>query len=142
MIDIDWKPSDRKLRQFAVASLFGFPLIGFLLTKLLPALGAQVPENTIMVAAIVGAVICILGLIVPKAALPVYVALVALALPIGLALSFILIPLIYYGVFTPVALGLKALGKDPMERSLAPNEGSYWITRKPVRSSSQYYKQY
>lgn len=142
MIDIDWKPNDRKLRQFAAASIIGFPLIGFLLTRILPVFGAQAPANTIMIAAIIGAAVCLIGLIFPKAAFPVYVALVALALPIGLILSFILIPLIYYGVFTPVALGLKLCGKDPMNRDLAPVDGSYWIKRKPTPASSQYFKQY
>ncbi|MFT4640812.1 MAG: hypothetical protein ACI8T1_004145 [Verrucomicrobiales bacterium] len=142
MIDIDWKPNDRKLRQFAVASLFGFPLIGYLLTRLLPVFGVAAPTITIMIAAIVGAVVCVLGLIFPKGALPVYIALVALAFPIGLALSFVLLPLIYYGVFTPIALGLKAFGKDPMERSLTAEGRTYWIARKQPSSSAQYYKQY
>ena len=142
MIDIDWKPNDRKLRQFAVASLVGFPLIGFMITRVFSVFGGQAPANTILVGAIIGAMICVIGLAFPRAAFPIYVALVALALPIGLVLSFILIPLIYYGVFAPVALGLKLCGKDPMRRDLTPTDGTYWQKRKPTPPPSQYFKQY
>jgi hypothetical protein len=144
MIDIDWKPCPRKLRQFAVASLFGFPLIGLLLEKILPLVGltaAAEAANLILVCGVIGAIVCLLGLALPRAILPVYILLVALAFPIGLTLSFLLIPLIYYGVFTPVGLGLRLLGKDPMDRTL--NQGdSYWIRRKPAPQAAQYYKQY
>ena len=138
MIDIDLKPSPRKLRQFGLASLVGFPLIGLLLTKLLPA--SALPDNFMAIAAAVGAAVCLLGLALPRSITPVYLLLVVLAFPIGLALSFILIPLIYYGVFTPIGLGLRALGKDPMERQLG--QDSYWIDRKPSPSAAHYYKQY
>ena len=146
-IDVDWKPASRKLRQFALASLLGFPLIGLLLEKLLPLTGIAAvtalaaSANFILVGAATGALVCLLGLILPKIILPVYVALVALVLPIGLALSFLLIPLIYYGVFTPIALGLKILGKDPLDRTLRRGH-SYWIKRKPAPAPAQYYKQY
>jgi len=141
MIDIDWKPTSRKLRQFAVASLVGFPLIALLLGKLLPLVSVPVPDNLIWIGAITGAVICILGLTIPKSIVPIYVALMALALPIGLTVSFLLIPLIYYGVFTPIALGLRALGKDPMNRALGRSD-TYWMKRKPTPAAASYYKQY
>ena len=147
MIDIDWKPSDAKLRQFAVASLVGFPLIGLLLSKLLPwfrlpafSTGAAATDF-LFVAALAGAAVFLLGVLIPRSIVPVYVILVALALPIGLALSFLLIPLIYYGVFTPIGLGLRLLGKDPMDRSMGRSD-SYWIKRKPAPAAAQYYKQY
>ncbi len=147
MIDIDWKPSNSKLRQFALASLVGFPLIGLLLGKVLPWLPLfaisswAASTNLVLLGAIAGAVICLLGLAIPRTIIPVYVALVALALPIGLALSFLLIPLIYYGVFTPIGLGLRLLGKDPMDRAMGQSD-SYWIKRKPTPAAAQYYKQY
>lgn len=144
MIDVDWKPNDRKLRQFALASLVGFPLIAFLLTKLLPSLSTLESAgglSLVVLGAILGAVVCVLGWVFPRAVWPIYVVLVTLALPIGLALSWILIPLIYYGVFTPVALGLKLLGKDPLDRSFGRGD-SYWIKRPSPPAAGQYYKQY
>ncbi len=141
MIAIDWKPNDRKLRQFAVASLVGFPLIGLLITKLLSLASISPAANLILVGVIVGAVVCVLGIIAPRVILPVYVALVALAMPIGLALSLILLPLIYYIFFTPIALGLKLLGKDPMNRKMGQGE-TYWIKRKPAPAAANYFKQY
>ena len=38
---------------------------------------------------------------------------------------------LFYLLITPVALVLKVLGKDPLNRRLDPNAGSYWIKRQP-----------
>ncbi len=147
MIDIDWKPNARKLRQFAVASLFGFPLIGLLLEKVLPLFGLTSltafveAHSLVLICGGLGAAVCLLGLLLPRAITPVYLVLVALTFPIGLILSAVLIPLIYYGLFTPIGLGLRLLGKDPMDRTL--NQGdSYWIERPPAPAPARYYKQY
>ncbi len=141
MIKIDWNPDPRKLRQFAVASLAGIPLIGYVLTRLLPA-GVLPPAPTVlMVAAVAGAAVCALGLIFPPAVRPVYVLLAALAYPIGLVLGFLLLPLVYFGVFLPVALILRLAGADPMQRKLKTG-GTYWIKRRPAPEAAAYFRQY
>lgn len=141
MIEIDWNPSERKLRQFAVASLFGFPLLGFMLNRLLP-LSQLAPPNSILIgAAGLGAAVCLVGLIFPRAIRPVYVALTAIAFPIGLVLGFLLLPLIYFGVLTPISLLLRALGKDPMNRTMGQG-ATYWIKRPPAPAAASYFRQY
>jgi len=141
MIQIDWRPGDRKLRQFAIASLIGFPLIGFVLTRLLPP-GVLAPSSTILLtAAALGAVVCLAGLIHPPVIRPVYVVMTAVALPIGLALGFVLMPLIYFGLFVPIGLALRVFGKDPMHRALG-RAGSYWIKRPPTPAPATYFRQY
>lgn len=140
MIDIDWKPSPRKLRQFAAASLVGFPLIGLLLTKLLPLAKVTPPDNLITIGAIIGVIVCVLGLLIPRAVTPVYLALVILFFPVGFVLGWVLLPAIYYLVFTPIGLGLRLLGKDPMERRWG--QDSYWSERKPMPAPATYYRQY
>ena len=141
MIDVDWNPGPQKLRQFAVASLLGFPMIGYLATRVLPAGVLPSAGVVSLVAAVLGAVVCVTGLVHPPAVRPVYAALVALTLPIGLALGLILLPVIYYGLFTPVALILRMAGADPMERRLMTG-GTYWIRRKPAPPATRYFRQY
>ena len=141
MIVIDWNPNARKLRQFAGASVVGFPLISLLLKKLLPLVNVILPSNIVTIGLVLGGAVCLLGYLVPRLALPFYWLVIALTFPIGLAIGWIALPLIYYGLFTPIALGLKLLGKDPMTRD-AGNRRSHWIRRKPTPSAVQYYKQY
>jgi hypothetical protein len=44
--------------------------------------------------------------------------------PIALGIMFFL-------VITPMGLLMRALGKDPLRLRLRPDEGSYWIDRRP-----------
>lgn len=141
MIEIDWNPGPRQLRQFAVAAVVGFPLIGYLLTRILPAGVPAAPAVVIGTSAALGVLICLAGLWRPRWVRPVYLALSLVALPIGLALGFLLIPLIYYAVFTPVALALRLMGVDPMQRKLG-TAGTYWLPRKPTPTPASYFRQY
>ena len=141
MIDIDWNPNAQKLRQFAIASVVGFPLIALLLRKLLPLVNVNPPSNIVMIGLILGGPGCIIRQLTPRLALPFYWMLITLTFPIGLAIGWIALPLIYLGLFTPIAIGLKVLGKDPMTRD-AGDRSSHWIKRKPMPPAVQYYKQY
>jgi hypothetical protein len=39
--------------------------------------------------------------------------------------------LIYFGLFTPVAIGMRAFGRDVMKRRFEPQAPSYWVKRDP-----------
>jgi len=53
----------------------------------------------------------------------------------GLALHKIVNPLVmgllFFLTVTPMALILRALGKDPLHRTFDPDAASYWIKREP-----------
>ena len=53
----------------------------------------------------------------------------------GLALHKIVNPLVmgllFFLTVTPMALVLRALGKDPLHRTFDPDAASYWINREP-----------
>jgi hypothetical protein len=45
--------------------------------------------------------------------------------------SPLVLGLIYFGVFTPVALVMRAFGRDAMCRRFEPAQPSYWVRRDP-----------
>ena len=45
--------------------------------------------------------------------------------------SPLILGLIYFGVFTPVALVMRAFGRDAMCRRFEPAQPSYWVRRDP-----------
>jgi len=45
--------------------------------------------------------------------------------------SPVVLGLIYFGVFTPVALVMRAFGRDAMCRRFEPAQPSYWVRRDP-----------
>lgn len=54
-------------------------------------------------------------------------------LKFGLLLGAIVAPivmiLVFFVVVTPMALVMRAIGRDPLRRKIDPNETSYWIRR-------------
>ena len=69
----------------------------------------------------------------------------AVAMPIGFVLSLVVMRLIYYLVFTPMALWFRLRGRDAMERTLLPDADTYWTDHRDIsrpRSPSSYMRLY
>lgn len=45
--------------------------------------------------------------------------------------SPVVLGVIFYGVFTPVALVMRLLGRDAMQRQFKPDAPTYWVERTP-----------
>jgi hypothetical protein len=52
-----------------------------------------------------------------------------ISLFMGFFMTHLILALIYYLVFTPVALLMRALGRDPLRLKHDRNAKSYWIKR-------------
>src|SRR5687768_8935989 len=96
--DIPFDPSPRMLRQFA-----GLWIVFF---GGLACWHGFVRGNT-TVALVLGALAVTLGplgLVLPRALRPVFVGWMILVLPIGWVVSHVLLAVLFYGLFTPLAL--------------------------------------
>lgn len=138
MIKLNLRPSQTELRQFSYVSLVGFPLLAWVLLHV--TLGLS-PTAVWSVAA-VGPLVLILGLAHPKLVWPVYVLLMLVALPIGFVVSAVLLRLIYYLLFTPIALWFRLTGKDAMQRRFEPEADSYWTDHQTGRDPASYLRLY
>jgi hypothetical protein len=139
MIKIDFHPSARMLRQFSWIALFAFPLLALLLHH---RWGLPWPWFWVLTA--FGASVFTAGVVLGNRAYPraVFIALSVVSVPIGMVLSWILVRLIYWGVFTLIAGLFRLFGRDAMHRKLDPAQQSYWIDRGPVRPPASYFKLY
>ena len=90
----------------------------------------------------VGPVVALVGLAVPKALKPLFIALTVIAWPIGMVIGTVLLGLTYYVVVTAVGLGFKLLGKDPMHRRFDRDAATYWIRRPQRTDVSRYFRQF
>ena len=43
----------------------------------------------------------------------------------------LILGVIFYGVFTPIAIGMRLFGRDALKLKLAPAAKSYWVPREP-----------
>lgn len=130
-------PDARSLGHFAWTCPIGFPLVGYLAHSL----GA--PEAVAWSVAALGPVALgahFLGLrIVPLTA---YRMIALVGWPIGSVVVPLLIALIFYGVFTPMGLFFRLLGRDAMARRTDPRARTYWVDRGPPRTADSYFKLY
>ena len=134
--DIDFAPAPKTLRQFAGLwlAVFGGMAVfqGFWRGR--PVIGAML--------AILAAVIGTIGLVRPVAVRPIFVGWMVLAFPIGWTVSLVLLGLVYYVVFTPVALVFRLMGRDALALRSDPTASSHWRVRKAPTDVRRYFRQF
>ena len=132
LVEINWAPSDRQLRQFAAISLFALPLLGYLWTRELRVVGWM---------AVLAAGVALAGWLKPALVKPVFLALTLIAAPIGMILGELAMLLVYFGVFLPLALVFRLLGRDELQLKANRAATTYWQPKKQPRNVASYYRQ-
>src|SRR5437773_822447 len=118
--DIPFRPSSRTLRQFAALWLAFFGSAA--------AWQALVRDNG-TAAVVLGALAVTvgpIGLAWPRLVRPVFVGWMVLAFPVGWLVSRVVLAVVFYGLFTPVGLLLRALGRDVLALRRRADRVSYW----------------
>ena len=133
LLEINLQPSDRQLRQFGMLSLVLMPFIVWLWTASLTAFAWAFG---------VGLILCGLGLWRPVLLKPVFLGLIILTLPIGLVVGELAMLLIYFGLFLPMAIVFRMLGRDPLQRRLTPEKETFWQPRPRPAGSRSYFRQF
>ncbi len=78
-----------------------------------------------------GATLVVLGAVFPAVLRPLQKVWMALALVMGAVMSRVIISLIFFVVVTPLALIMRAQGKQFLGRGIDPSAASYWNLRGP-----------
>jgi hypothetical protein len=81
-----------------------------------------------------------LALLRPRLLRPLHTGWMALALTLGALVSRLLLTLFYYLVVTPIALILRLIGKDSLQRKIKKEGASYWIRRPEKEMKKEDYK--
>ena len=131
LVEINWNPPDRQLRQFGVVSLFALPLIGLLWKASLPTIGLL---------AGVGLTVAIVSLVFPRVVRPIFVGLSILTIPLGIVVGEIVLLSVFVLVFCPMGLIFRLIGRDSL-RLRRGNTDSYWQAKRQPRDAASYYRQ-
>ena len=142
LIQIDWKPDAKKLRQFAVIWLVGFGIFGCIAAWKSGAFLGSGKWTAPYVLWTMAAVIGVIGMIAPEVVRPVYVGWMALGLPIGYVMTHVLFGLLYFVVFTGIAVFFRLIGRDKMLRKFDKAAKTYWIRRDSPPPPRSYFKQF
>jgi len=115
------QPKQSDLKTFALIWSFIFLIVG-----LLPLLHG----NTVRLwAIIVMLIFLIIAFSRPSILSSFYKIWVKIGGFIGAIMSRVIMALLFYAMFTPIALILKLLGKDLLGKKLDKSSPSYWIKR-------------
>lgn len=134
--DLPWTPSPRTLRQFA--GLWILFLGGLACWH-----GLVRGHGTLAgVLAVLALTVGPLGLIKPQAVRPVFLGCLIVTFPIGWLVSRLLLACLFYGVFTPVGLVFKLIGRDALERRYRPDQASYWEAKPMPADARSYLRQF
>ncbi len=143
MLKIDWNPPARQLSQFGWISLIGFPALWCAWLGIARLAGrADPPTQLLMVLSGIGLVVFVLSRIDPRLVKYVFLGLMVITWPIAMTISFTLMALIYYGMFLPVGLVFRLLGRDPLNRRIDRQAESYWVVRDKSRTAASYMRLY
>ncbi len=133
--DIPFDPNKRTLKQFGglCAVIFGG-------IALWDGLVRHRPTTAIIfgAAAAVGGV---LGLVWPKALRWIFVGWMVVVFPIGWLVSRIVLGIMFYGVFTPIAMIFRLRNRDVLQRK--PHQvTTYWTEKAAPTDVRSYYRQF
>lgn len=132
---IDLSPTTRVLRQFGGLCFLLFGTFG--LWQLLSQ-GFSLQSTGFLLGGVTAGVF---GWLRPQWLRPVFVGWMILVFPIGWTVSHLLLGLLFFCVFTPVACLLRVLGKDSLQLQRR-SATSWWQNRVQEADLKRYLRQY
>lgn len=123
---------DKGLRKFGFSLGLGLNILGCILFY-------RHKEHFIWFS-VIGSIALISAIVCPKALAPLKKLLDKLIFIIGWLTSLITLLIVFYLIFTPIAVLLKIFGKDLLDEKINKKTTSYWIKRKNIIFSKESYE--
>ncbi len=142
IVDLNLHPTERQLRQFGFIALAGLPLVAWVLSGMPGPDGWQSAHNTLIGGlAAVGLILAVVGVFRPRLLKPAFLVASLIALPIGFVLGELILLVIFWTTFTPVALVFRLFGRDALQRKVDRSRDSYWQDKAQPQDVGRYYRQ-
>ncbi|MBF0276834.1 MAG: sxtJ [SAR324 cluster bacterium] len=120
---INWK-KHKELRNFGI--LVGTVFLGISLWPLVKGL-----SPIFWLSGLAGVLIAA-AIIWPKGLSPIYSVWMKIGEGLGWVNTRIILGIFFYGIFTPIGVVMRVLGKDPLMKKPNPEVKSYWSEKKEV----------
>ena len=134
MVEINWQPNTRQLRQFGWAALVALPTLGWFWSGGSP--------TTTLSMAVAGLFAAMSAVFLPNLLKYPFLILSVIALPIGLVVSELILFIIYAGLFVPLGLIGRLVGRDALAMKLEPTRSSYWQEKEQPTNVDSYFRQW
>lgn len=145
LVQINWQPNRKTLKEFSELWLFFFGMVLAPMAYFGAGPFRAVGSGNFRLAAILWCLAVVgrlVGWLRVEWMKPVFIGMTLIALPIGMAVSFLAMALIYFCVFTPVAVLFRLIGRDALHRTLDRQAKTYWEAYNPDRGMARYLRQF
>ena len=132
LIELNWSPTDRQLRQFGAVCMVMLPILGWIWG------GSPL---AIMGLCILGLTFAVAAFLHPPSVKLIFLSLMLLTSPLGLVIGELSMMMIYFGLFLPLSLAFRVAGRDALQLKRSTSSPSYWQAKKQPSSASNYYRQ-
>ncbi len=132
LVEINWDPNDRQLRQFGAICLVALPLVGWLWGG---------GPNVVGWLAVAGFLLAIAGVVHPRAVRPAFLGLTIVAAPIGIVVGELAMLAMFFGVFMPIGLIFRIVKRDALQLKFDRQAKTYWQSKKQPRDVASYFRQ-
>jgi hypothetical protein len=134
LIEINWNPSRKLLRDFGLIGLIACPaLAGIFFLQHLPVWLCW----TIAGFGIFLFAASRLSLTVTRW---LFVGLTLLGAPIGFVVGIVVLGIIFFGLLTPLGLAFRLAGRDPLRLRQDPNRTSNWQPHTQIHDLKRYFR--
>ena len=89
----------------------------------------------------IGLALAVTGLAVPELLKPLFIGLTLVTIPIGLIVGELAMLGIWFGLFLPMAILFRIIGRDVLQRRTPSASVTFWQRRPAVRGVRKYYQQ-
>ena len=137
MIEINWNPKKKELRDFGYIALIATIVLSLLLYFL-----KHLATHWIIIIIGAGFIVFLCSLISAKITRIIYLGLILVTFPIGWVVSYLVMTIFYFLIITPIGLLFRVTGHDPLNRNFDPNTKSYWQKRQAPDKLDRYFHQF
>ena len=146
LIEVNWKPTGRDLRVFGISGAAALLAVAAWIVLRRRLFGVEIAPEAARAAglallAAAGGLLA-LALAWPMGLRPLHLALTAAGLPIGFVVSYVLLAAVYFGLFTPIALLFRLVGRDALARRFDRSAATYWQPHRPTTDVRRYFRQF
>lgn len=140
--EVDWNPDVAARRTFAKSLMIGFPCVAVVFLVVLRIKNGDWNVEFPLQIALIGAAVGALFFALPVLAKPFYIAWYAVACCIGLVVGNVLLGLVFYVFVTGIAVLMKLVGRDSLNRRLDRGSDTYWQDAEQPNDPRRYYSQF
>ena len=133
--DVVARPTDRKLREFAVAAA----VVCLALAIWQISGGNVVTAGVLLLAAITATCMAAWR---PRWVAPVFTAAMVATFPLAWIVSFAVLAVVFYALITPLALLFRLIGRDVLNLHPRQNQDSHWQAKPSAEHPQRYLQQH